>query len=1343
MTLSRLHSPFTTIRTEGALLPADLLQRVLDGDLDLGGVTPESYHLSGEKLNEAINRSWNRLQGAWAAFREAAARLPAGDPATTVTRERWLLPLCQELGYGRLLAAKALEIEGKSYPISHGWEAVPLHLVGARTKLDERTPGVAGAARSSPHSLVQELLNRDASRLWGFVSNGLRWRVLRDNASLTRQAFVEFDLEAMFAGEVYADFAVFWLVCHQSRVEAERPEACWLEQWSHAAQERGTRALETLRKGVEDAISALGSGFLAHRANGALRDKLRAGNLSGQDYYRQLLRLVYRLIFLFVAEDRDLLLLPAADPAAHARYTQFYSTTRLRGLAERLRGSRHADLYVALRLIIARLGQGGSPELGLPELGSFLFSAEAVSDLAGCELANADLLEAVRALAFTVEGRVRRAVDYKNLGPEELGSVYESLLELHPELNADAATFALGSAGGNERKTTGSHYSPTGLINCLLDSALDPVIEHALEGKKTPEEASRALLALKVCDPACGSGHFLIGAAYRIAKRLAAIRTGEAEPSPEALRTALREVIGHCLYGVDLNPMAVELCKVNLWLESLEPGKPLTFLDHHIQCGNSLIGATPALLARGIPDEAFTAIEGDDKKYCAEYKKRNKHERAGQLSFALDSERPAWDQLGNLSVGMARLEAAPDDTPEAVRAKQSEYEALVKSAGYEFGRLWADAWCAAFVWKKTREFAYPITESVFRDIERNPFSLAPWMRDEIRRLASQYSFFHWHLAFPEVFRLPPGRPDEDDRKGWEGGFDCVLGNPPWEALQVEEQAYFAARDPEISQMVGKRRKTAIQELVHTNPALLQDFREYTRTLEAQNLHYRMSGCFPLTSIGKMNTYALFAELAHTLLAPSSRSGIVVPTGIATDDTTKEFFGRLVSDQRLAELVGFENEAFIFPAVHHATKFCALIVTGLDSKVLKPSFVFFCRYFSDVRSPIRRFELSREDFGLLNPNTLTCPTFRTQADAELARKVYARVGVLVNERTKTNRWHIRFQQGLFNMSSDSALFKTSPAVGSLPLYEAKLIYHFDHRYSTYQGATQAQLNAAILPQPNIGQKVDPSYSVTPRYWVDVDQVEHQLNGWNRNWLLAFRDITGSGLERTAEFAILPRVGVGHTAPLILFEEPLQVNLITALLANLNSLVFDYSSRQKVGGLHLSFSILKQLPTLAPTSYGSPENSWIVPRVLELTYTAWNIKGFADDLWRESNQAMRDLIQRQSGTNTATTGGHTWDPRAWAEIAPDACPLPPFKWDEDRRSVLRAEIDAYYARLYGLTRDELRYILDPKDVYGPDFPGETFRVLKEKEERRYGEYRTRRLVLEAWDSLEAGGEKQEAG
>ncbi len=179
-----------------------------------------------------------------------------------------------ELGYGQLLTASTVEIEGKSYPISHAWQHTPIHLVGFRTGLDKRTPGVAGAARISPHGLVQEFLNRSEGNLWGFLSDGLRLGILRDNASLTRQAYVEFDLEAMMDGEVYPDFVLLWLLCHQSRVKAERPEECYLEKWSHAASEQGTRALEGLRDGVEQAIASLGSGFLSHRAGRHHADEL-------------------------------------------------------------------------------------------------------------------------------------------------------------------------------------------------------------------------------------------------------------------------------------------------------------------------------------------------------------------------------------------------------------------------------------------------------------------------------------------------------------------------------------------------------------------------------------------------------------------------------------------------------------------------------------------------------------------------------------------------------------------------------------------------------------------------------------------------------------------------------------------------------------------------------------------------------------------------------------------------------------------------------------------------------------------------------------------------------------
>ncbi len=716
---------FTTVRTEGAVLPSDLLQRVADGDSGLEGLRPEDYHLSGEKLNEVINRSWNSLLGSWQAFRSARQSLPEDDAATSVTREKWLLPLFRELDYGRLTPTKAAEIEGKSYPISHSWQHSPVHLLGWGIDLDRRTRGVAGAATTSPHSMVQEYLNRSDEHLWAFLSNGRTLRILRDNVSLTRQAFVEFDLESMMEGEIYADFTLLWLLCHQSRVEAERPERCWLEKWSQAAHEQGTRALDQLRKGVEEAIKALGRGFLAHPNNAVLRDKLYSGSLSAQDYYRELLRMVYRLLFLFVAEDRELLLDPKADKDARQRYTQYYSTARIRRLAERYRGSRHSDLYHGLILVMRKLGSDdGCPELGLSALGSFLWSEEAIADLVGCDIPNTDLLSAVRELAYTVDDRVLRPIDYKNLGAEELGSIYESLLELHPRINQDAGTFELVTAAGHERKTTGSYYTPTSLINCLLDSALDPVVDEAAK-KPTAEEAEQAVLNLKVCDPACGSGHFLIAAAHRIGKRLAAIRTGDAEPAPDALRHAIRDVIGHCIFGVDINPMAVELCKINLWFESIEPGKPLSFLDHHIQRGNSLLGTTPALLKKGIPDEAFKPIEGDDKKVCAKMKRLNRDERAGQMQFDFKESAQPWQRMGDLATGLARLDQSDDGTIADVRGKQERYENLVKSSGYLFGRLWADAWCAAFVWKKTDEFDYAVTERIFRQIERNPHDITP------------------------------------------------------------------------------------------------------------------------------------------------------------------------------------------------------------------------------------------------------------------------------------------------------------------------------------------------------------------------------------------------------------------------------------------------------------------------------------------------------------------------------------------------------------------------------------------------------------------------------------------
>jgi hypothetical protein len=1263
-------SLFQTIRSEGGLLPADLLQRVAQGDRGLGGVRAEDYHLTELPLNEAIVRSWNRLVGALVQFRDARRYLPSDDAGTTVTRERWLLVLFEELRFGRLQTARAEDIDGKAYPVSHAWEHVPIHLVGCNVPLDRRSARVVGAATHSPHGLVQELLNRSEERLWGFVSNGLLLRLLRDNSSFTRQAYLEFDLEQMMESEAYSDFVLLWLTCHQSRVEGERPPECWLEHWSQEAEKQGTRALDSLRAGVETAIRELGGGFVTPGRNADLRDALRSGALSTQDYYRQLLRLVYRLLFLFVAEDRDLLHDPRASETAKARYDRWYSTTRLRDLAQRRRGTKHGDLWEGLKLVMAGLGSDdGSTPLGLPALGSFLWSERALPHLGQAQLPNRALLEAVRALATVRDGKVLRAVDYKNLGAEELGSVYESLLELHPELDADAGAFALRVAAGSERKTTGSYYTPTSLINELLNSALDPVVEEAAA------RGAEAILDLKVVDPACGSGHFLVAAAHRIAKRLASVRTGDEEPSPGATRHALRDVVSRCLYGVDVNPMAVELCKVSLWMEALDPGRPLSFLDAHVKCGNSLLGTTADLVAQGIPDEAFKALEGDDKEVAKALRKQNKLQREGQLSL----EDAAMDLVSGLESQAAELEAAGDETPSEVHAKERIFAQLLQSEEYERAKLAADAWCAAFVQRKEKD-APRITTAVVRRIADRRGQIPLDVQDEVRRLASEYAFFHWAIEYPGVF----GRP--------EPGFDVVLGNPPWETVQMTEKEFFAGHSEIAGARNAAARKRLIAALELDDPPLFSAYQSALRLVEAMN-HFTRETCrYPLTARGKINTYALFAELMRSVVGQRGRVGCIVPTGIATDAPMQTFFNDVVAGSSLVSLFDFRNNSSFFADIASAqgVRFCLLTMAG-SPQTESAEFLFRGNAIGDLFDRGRRFTLTRHDIELLNPNTGMCPIFMSERDAELTKAIYRRVPVLLREHDSAgNPWGLSFTQGLFNMASDSHLFYAEPAADRVPLYEAKMVHHFNHRFGDYAMYTVTDgVGVRALPDVPDELLADPGYEPKPRSWVPKREVDARLAGrWERDWLFGWRDITAATPDtfRTVVAGAVPRVAVGDTF-LLAFptaESP------GALLANLSSFVLDYVARQKVGGTHLKYHIFQQLAVLPPSAFEerAPWDlrrvmDWIQPRVLELVYTAWSMEPFARD--------------------------HGYDGS-------------PFRWDAERRELLRAELDAAFFHLYGLARGDV------------DFVMETFPAARRRDERAHGEYRTKNLILEIYDELQ---------
>lgn len=1288
-------SPFEAIRTEGGLLPHDLLQRIAARDPKLPGMKDADYGLlEHEREGEVVNRAWTRLLAAWAGFRAALEKEPLTAAGTAITRDRWLLPLFQALDFGRLSGRKqAFDVEGRSYPISHEHEATHtgIHLLGARVGLDVRTQAVQGAAKTTPHGLVQDFLNRSSAHDWSILTNGLVLRLLRDSKSITRQAYVEFDLEEILDDERYSEFRVLWLVCHESRFRREGENTCLLEQWFERGKEEGVRALDRLRGGVEEAIRVFGRGFLRHRENAALRDALGDGRIDAQEYYRQLLRLAYRLIFIFVTEDRGVLLDPSATAAARDRYARYYSTSQLRALATRRRGGPHSDQWTRLKLVMGRL-YGGCPELGLPALGSFLWKPEAIGVLGQSSLANEDFLSAFRMLVEVSDGKVIMPVAWAQVGADELGSVYESLLELHPRIERDAGAFDLGTAAGHERKSTGSYYTPTSLVECLLDSALDPV----LDAKCQSSNPAAAILELRICDPACGSGHFLVAAARRVARRLASVRSGDDEPSPEALRQALRDVVSRCIFGVDLNPMAVELCKVSLWLEAVEPGRPLSFLDAHIQVGNSLLGATPSLALNGVPDTALDPIEGDDKEVVKRVRKLNREERRQRsLPFGQGG---VSERFNLLAARVEQIEREADASLAGVEAKASLWNELHQSDDFTSAERVADSWCAAFVWRKVPgdlERA-AVTHDVLRRLmegEQLHQTIA-----EVARLKRQFRFFHWHLAFPQVFAVPQAREvAENAETGLSGGFDVVLGNPPWERIKLQETEFFASRDEEIVRAPNAAaRKRLISVLRDRDPYIWQQWCDASREAEGQSHFARVSGRFPLCGRGDVNTYAIFAELMRSLVSIRGRVGCIVPTGIATDDTTKDFFATLTQKRQLVSLYDFKNRDELFYDVgHRRFKFCLITIAGTEQRT-PAAFVFFANRASDTLDVGRRFDLTPEDICLLNPNTRTCPTFRSRRDASLNLSIYRRAGVLWREdQERGNPWNIRFM-AMFHMSNDSELFRTAVQLGTddpaplshLPLIEGKLVHHFDHRYGDYADKPEGSENTS-LPVVPIGRLQDPNYLPRPRYWVESPAVEARLASvWKRAWLLGWRDICRSFDERTLIAALVPRVAVNDKFLLMFPEAPPQS--IACLYANLCSFALDYCARQKVGGTSLKYFTMRQLPILPPSTYdeecpwvrGTKLCDWLVPRVLELTCTSTHLQSFASDCGHEGV---------------------------------------PFRWDPERRLALRAELDAAFFHLYGLSRGDADFILD------------TFPIVQRDDEKAHGEYRTKRFVLDFYDRM----------
>ena len=626
---------FEALSIEGGLLSPDWLARA--AQLGAGGQSESDYRIpKGLNLRDEIGRYWRIAQAHWGDF--DAGR--AGGAAPGPLAERFVQALLHDsFGFASLSSVSPVVIAEHSYPIGFSalGERVPVVIAPADSGLDSLSPAFGDdGRRRSAFGLAQEFLNAADGALWGLATDGVALRIVRDNASLTRPAWIEVDLGRIFTEDRYPDFAALWLLVHETRFgRPEQPVTdCALETWRNAGREEGTRAREHLRRGVEDALIALGQGFLAHPDNQALRAELQSGALSTKDYFNQLLRLVYRLIFMLTVEERSVLHPDGSDEKAKALYGAGYSLRRLRERSvKRSAHDRFVDLWEATKIVFRGV-ETGEPRLGLPALAGIFAKAQCPA-LDAAKLENRALLLAVFKLSWLREDSGLARVNWRDMGPEELGSVYESLLELVPQITKDGRQFAFATGGetkGNARKTTGSYYTPDSLVQVLLDSALEPVIADTIARNPEKLRSRRCSICPSSTPPvargiSCSLPRDELAA--HVARRL---RLERHALWRREYRHALRQVVGRCIYGVDLNPMAVELCKVSLWMEAVEPGLPLTFLNSHIQHGNALLGATPELLAKGIPDAAWEPIEGDDKKTASTLKKQNKG-RAGYTEY--------------------------------------------------------------------------------------------------------------------------------------------------------------------------------------------------------------------------------------------------------------------------------------------------------------------------------------------------------------------------------------------------------------------------------------------------------------------------------------------------------------------------------------------------------------------------------------------------------------------------------------------------------------------------------------------------------------------------------------
>lgn len=1346
----------------------------------IGGGLFSQYFL-GEKIAESD--AWTQLTDAdtesFAALcRDRLTSFAAfRNPSEAETEQELIFPLLDALGWtslpqqsattGRrtdvpdalLFLDEATKTRAKRLPQADrlGVATVVVENKAWGVPLDRRT----GAGESTPSSQMLRYLNLALARpnaavRWGLLTDGRLWRLYWAGARARHEGYVELDLPALLeptlppqpGGHGLGWLRVFVLLFRRDAFVPSGPSARgFLDDALNEGRRHEARITDALSAAVFDKafpalVDALAEGDPARDANNAgWRREVKETALS----------LLFRLLFLLYAEDRDLL------PVEHPGYRPNALRT-LRNEAQAIAdggaplSARARTWWPRLRALFEAVAAGDAA-MGLPPYNGGLFNDDAHPILARVRIPDATLAAILDDLSREGNRLARRYINYRDLSVQKLGSIYERLLER--DVVAEGARVAT-RLNPYARKNSGSYYTPDELVGLILRRTLGPLLAERREAfadasaamapdrRPKPErlaylerfDPATAFLELRVLDPAMGSGHFLVSLVdfladetlaameeaaaqvkwaephrpYRspLADRIAAVRgriEGEARAHGWSVRPVhlddkaivRRIILKRVVYGVDLNPMAVELAKLSLWLGSFTVGAPLSFLDHHLRCGDSLFGE----LVRPVEDELA---------------------KRGSLFLA-----QSVAAARGAAAGMATVEGLSDaDIAEVGRSKAAfaDVEDATAPLRTFLDVVHAARWLALD--GKTEEgraygalldgsFGDPVkvvtgVAAPTKGSETELRALAGLLA-RVRALQAERRFLHWEPAFPGVW-------DDWSSNDPAGGFDAVIGNPPWDRIRLEAVEWFAARDPAIARLArASDRKRGTDRLRRGGGDLARDFERAEWAAETAARVARAIGHYPLLSGGDANLYALFVERALRLVKPAGLVGLLVPSGIAADKGASRFFRSVAESGRLGVLFDFENRRPrhdldpFFPDIDTRFKFTALVVAGARRRFEAARCAFFKQSVAEAER--EAFTLGPADFSLVNPNTGTAPVFRSERDAALTVGIYRRLPVLVDRRTEPPKtaWPTRYLT-MFHMTNDSALFRTSEELtglgasrvahdrwtkgdqGWVPLYEGKMAQAFDHRAAS---VTVNPLNLHRPGQPRAAtpaEHADPSWLPEPQFWVETCA----LNGVDRlAWMLGFKDVTAPTNRRTMIAAMLPRAGFGNTLPLVLPAEAAAAGarsyarFAPLLLANLNSVALDFVARQKVQGQHLNWYIVEQLPVLPPAGFerrvgATRAEEMVRDAVLRLTYTSHDMRPFAADQ------------------------GYTGQP---------------FAWDEEERLHLRARLDALFFLLYGLDREEARYVLG------------TFPIVADEERAAYGgRFRSLDLILGYMAAFEAG-------